>query len=34
MIGESKPGGFILQKGNWLFSLVETCRDTPIGGTW
>jgi hypothetical protein len=34
MIGESKSGGFILQKGNWLFSLVETCRDTPIGGTW
>ncbi|NLD50688.1 MAG: hypothetical protein GX660_26400 [Clostridiaceae bacterium] len=34
LIVESKPGGFIFQKGNWLFSLVETCRDTPIGGTW
>jgi hypothetical protein len=34
MTGESKPGGFIFQKGNWIFSLVETCGDTPIGGTW
>lgn len=32
--GQSKPGGFILQKSKWIFSLVETCRDTPIGGTW
>ncbi|SHJ24813.1 hypothetical protein SAMN04488096_1196, partial [Mesonia phycicola] len=24
----------IIQKGNQIFSLVKTCRETPIGGTW
>jgi hypothetical protein len=32
--GESKPGGLIVQEGKWIFSLVETCRNTPLGGTW
>ncbi|MEM6263895.1 MAG: hypothetical protein AAGI38_15380 [Bacteroidota bacterium] len=31
---QSKSGGMILQKGRWIFSLVKTCRNTPIGGTW
>ena len=30
----AKPGGLILQKGKQIFSLVETCRNTPIGGKW
>ena len=30
----NKAGGMICQKGEYVFSLVETCRDTPIGGTW
>jgi hypothetical protein len=29
-----KPGGLITQNGKQIFSLVETCRNTPIGGTW
>lgn len=29
-----KPGGMIVQSGKQIFSLVETCRETPIGGTW
>ena len=32
--GQSKPGGLIVQKGKWIFSLVETCRNTPLGGSW
>lgn len=31
---QSKPGGLICQKGKYIFSLVETCRNTPVGGTW
>ena len=34
VIAQSKPGGLIVQKDTWVFSLVETCRNTPIGGTW
>ena len=30
----AKPGGIITQKGKQIFSLVETFRETPIGGTW
>ncbi len=30
----TKPGGMICQKGKFVFSLVETCRETPIGGKW
>ena len=30
----SKSGAMICQQGKYLFFLVETCRDTPIGGTW
>lgn len=30
----AKSGGLIVQKGNQIFSLVETCRNTPIGGKW
>jgi len=30
----AKPGGMICQKGEYVFSLVETCRETPIGGKW
>ena len=30
----AKPGGIITQNGKQIFSLVETCRETPIGGTW
>lgn len=30
----AKPGGFLVQKGKCLFSLVNTCRNTPIGGSW
>ncbi|WP_299557191.1 hypothetical protein [Seonamhaeicola sp.] len=30
----TKPGGMIMQRGKQIFSLVETCRETPIGGTW
>lgn len=33
MIGV-KPGGLITQNGKQVFSLVENCRNTPIGGTW
>lgn len=32
--GATKPGGMICQKGKYIFSLVETCRNTPIGGKW
>ena len=31
---DAKHGGMICQKGQYLFSLVETCRETPIGGKW
>jgi len=34
LYGQSKPGGMILQKNQLIVSLVETCRNTPIGGTW
>lgn len=30
----AKPGGIIVQSGKQIFSLVKTCRETPIGGTW
>ena len=30
----TKPGGMIVQSGKQIFSLVETCRETPNGGTW
>ena len=30
----TKPGGMIIQTGKQIFSLVKTCRETPIGGTW
>ncbi len=30
----AKPGGMITQIGKQIFSLVETCRESPIGGTW
>ncbi len=30
----AKPGGLITQNGKQVFSLVETCRETPIGGNW
>jgi len=30
----AKPGGMIIQSGKQIFSLVKTCRETPIGGTW
>jgi len=30
----AKSGGLIVQKGKQVFSLVETCRNTPIGGKW
>jgi len=30
----AKPGGMIVKKGKWIFSLVETCRETPIAGNW
>jgi len=29
-----KPGGMICRKANYVFSLVKTCRNTPIGGKW
>ncbi|TBN04018.1 hypothetical protein EYD45_08370 [Hyunsoonleella flava] len=29
-----KPGGMITHKGKQVFSLVETCREIPIGGNW
>jgi len=29
-----KSGGMVFQIENMLFSLVETCRNTPIGGSW
>ncbi len=32
--GASKPGGLIVQENEWIFSLVETCRETPTGGNW
>lgn len=30
----AKPGGIIVQSGKQIFSLVKTCRETPISGTW
>lgn len=30
----AKPGGMIIQSGKHIFSLVETCREVPIGKTW
>jgi hypothetical protein len=30
----AKPGGLITQRGKQIYSLVETCRETPIGGSW
>lgn len=30
----SKSGGLICQKDKYVFSLVETCRETPLRGTW
>ena len=30
----AKPGGMITQNGKQVFSLVKTCRETPIGGNW
>ena len=30
----AKPGGMITQRGKQVLSLVETCRETPIGGKW
>jgi hypothetical protein len=30
----TKSGGMIVQTGKQIFSLVKTCRETPIGGTW
>lgn len=30
----AKSGGLIFQSGKQIFSLVKTCRETPIGGTW
>ena len=30
----AKPGGMITYRGKQVFSLVETCRTTPIGGNW
>ena len=30
----TKPGGMICYKANHVFSLVKTCRETPIGGKW
>jgi len=30
----AKPGGMIIQRGEHIFSLVKTCRETPIGGNW
>ncbi len=30
----AKYGGMIIQKENYIFSLVETCGETPIGGKW
>lgn len=29
-----KPAGFIVQKGKQIFCLVETCRNTPLQGSW
>ena len=29
-----KPGGLITQNGKQIFSLVETCRETPMGENW
>jgi hypothetical protein len=34
IIGASKSGGLIVQQSNWIFHLVESCRDTPLGGSW
>lgn len=34
LFSQTKPGGMICYKKNFLFSIVETCRNTPIGGTW
>ena len=34
IIAASKPGGLIVQENEWIYSLVETCRETPIGGNW
>lgn len=31
---QSKPGNLIVQSDEFVFSLVESCRETPIGGTW
>lgn len=30
----AKPGGMIVQRGKYVLSLVETCRKTPVGGSW
>ena len=30
----TKPGGMIVQSGRQIFSLVKTCRDSPIGTNW
>ena len=30
----AKYGGMIVQQGEYVFSLVETCRNTPVGGKW
>ena len=34
IITYSKYGGFIVQKNEWIYSLVETCREPPYGKTW
>lgn len=34
IIASLKPGGLIVQENEWIYSLVETCRETPIGGNW
>ena len=30
----AKYGGLIVQQENLVLALIETCRSTPIGGTW
>ena len=30
----AKPGGFIIQSGKQIVSLVETCREVPFGANW
>ncbi|MCI4670959.1 MAG: hypothetical protein MRZ79_22675 [Bacteroidia bacterium] len=30
----AKAGGLISQASGYIFFLVETCRNTPVGGTW